>query len=594
MIRATTMKADSGNAADAILGPALARGQANDVAIEFGDGRTTYAELNADANRIGNAFKPHLAKGDRALLLLKDSPLFIAAFLGFIRIGAVSVPLSTRLSAADLAFVMRDSEAKVLLIDDEFLPLLRDACAAGGNSPQLVVVRGRPEPGATPLDEMIANADPKLQSSLASPDDAAFWLYTSGSTGTPKAAVHCHGDVTVGDAYFEAFGYGPGERVFSSSKLFFAFALGHSLIGGLRTGSTVVLYEGWPDGHAIASVVEKHRPTIMLSVPAFFRTLLREGQAASPAFKEVRCYISAGESLPESLYRRWQETTGRAIVEGIGLTETVFMIVSGTPDHHLVGATGKPMPYAQTRLMDGEDVVTEPDTPGVLWTKMGSLCRGYWRQPDKTSAAFQDGWFRTGDVFVVGRDGWWRHQGRADDLLKISGQWVSPAEIEECAATVPGVAEAVVVGVPDADGLVRLAMFVVAADEPSEALKQSIQQKLLGTLSKYKCPRNIVFVDVVPRTATGKVRRFRLRDWLTADLLRRLMRALGLDMNQIAAAHPNVVIEMQMRCAKCENDARCAHDLDGGDASSYHEYCPNAELLIEMKTAEGRSAKASA
>ncbi len=578
------------NATDELLGPALARGQANDTAILFGDIAVTYGELAGNVNRIGNALKPHLAASARALLLLKDSPDFVAAFLGIIRIGAVAVPLNTRSSAKDLAFVMEDSEADVLLVDSEFLSIYREAIALGGRSPGLVVVRGNAEKAGPTFDELTAGAASALETAPTAADDVAFWLYTSGTTGKPKAAMHCHGDVTAGDQFMAAFGYGPGTRVFSSSKMFFTFALCGVLIGGLRTGSTLVLYDGWPDGDAIAAIVERYRPTIMLSVPAFFRNLLREGLAARPGFKAVRYYISAGEALPESLYVRWLEATGRPIIEGIGTTETIFMMISGTPESHHPGATGKPMPFAETKLVDDGLVISEPDRPGVLWVKMKSLCRGYWRRPDVTAAAFQDGWFRTGDVFVVGQDGWWRHQGRGDDLLKVSGQYVSPTEIEECAATVPGVAEAVVVGVPDRDGLIRLAMFLVAADGPSETLKQRVQEKLIATLSKYKCPRNVVFVDVLPRTVTGKVRRFRLREWVKADLLSRLMRELDLDMEQIAAANPKLLIEMQGRCVTCESQERCLHDLEGGDSiNDFQEYCPNAEVLVQMQLAQGAS-----
>ncbi|MGA7453239.1 MAG: benzoate-CoA ligase family protein [Rhodoplanes sp.] len=578
------------NAADELLGPTLKCGGANNVAILFGDAKFTYGELNATANRFGNALKPNLPSGARALLLLKDSPDFVAAFLGIMRIGAVVVPLSTRSSAGDFAFVMEDSEARVLLIDEEFLPLYRDAIALGKRSPDLVIVRGTQGQGFPTIDAFTRDAASELDSAPTMATDVAFWLYTSGTTGVPKGAMHRHGDVTVGDSYLKAFGFGPGERVFSSSKMFFAFALGHVLIGGLRTGSTLVLYDGWPDGNAIAVMVERFRPSIMLSVPAFFRNLLREGQAMQPAFKAVRYYISAGESLPESLYLRWREVTGRPIIEGIGATETIFMMISGTPEEHKPGATGKPMPYVEAKLVDDDRLVTEAETPGVLWVRMGSLCSGYWRQPDKTAASFRDGWFRTGDVFVVGSDGWWRHQGRGDDLLKISGQWVSPSEIEECAITAPGVAEAVVVGVPDRDGLIRLAMFLVAAEGASEGLKRMVQEKLLATLSKYKCPRNIVFVDVIPRTPTGKVRRFRLRQWLTADLLGRLMQALSLDFAQVAAAQPQVIIEMQRRCAMCESQERCMHDLEEGViADAYQEFCPNAETLVQMQFARQTS-----
>ncbi len=573
------------NAADAILEPTLARGRGEDIAILFGDAKITFNELNADVNRFANAVQPFLAKSDRALLLLKDSPTFVAAHLGIMRAGAVAVALSTRSSAGDLAFAIADSAAKMILIEEEFLPLYEQAIGRTDQRPALVAVRGTQTGALRSIDDLLANARSDFESASTAAHDMAFWLYTSGTTGKPKAAIHCHGDVAVGDWYMEAFGYGPGERVFASSKLFFAFPLGHVLIGGLRSGATIILHDGWPDGDVIAAVVERHRPTLMLSVPAFYRGLLRDGFASRPGFKTVRCYLSAGESLPESLYNRWLEATGAPIVEGIGATETMFMMVGGTPADHRPGATGKPLPYVETRLLDLEDQpVSAAQSPGILWVKMDSLCRGYWRQPDKTRAAFRDGWFRTGDVFIVDEGGWWYHQGRADDLLKISGQWVSPAEIEECASTVPGVSEAIVVGAQDEDGLVRLTMFLVAQDGSSDALQQRVQQKLLETLSRYKCPRQIVFIDAVPRTATGKARRFRLRQWVAANFLVRLLRALRLDPVKVESIQPQLVRDMQRKCVACECQERCAADLDQGSSeTNYQRYCPNAEILVSMR-----------
>ena len=335
------------NASDEILGPTLAGGRGGDIAILFGDQAISFDELDAQVNRFGNALRPYLAKGDRALLLLKDSPDFVAAFLGIMRIGAVAVPISTRLTAEDLAFVMADSGAKALIIDDDFLPAYRRAVEINGRRPDLVAVRGRTVEGTRKLDDVLAGVGSDRPTAATTTDDMAYWLYSSGTTGRPKATIHVHGNLSTGDRFLEAFGFGPGQLVFSSSKLFFAYALGHVLIGGLRTGSTIILFDGWPDGEAIARMVERYRPTIMVSVPAFYRSLLRDNLAGRPCFKAVRRYMSAGESLPESLYARWLEATGVPIVEGIGATETIFLMVGGTPASHLPGATGKPFPIAR-------------------------------------------------------------------------------------------------------------------------------------------------------------------------------------------------------------------------------------------------------
>lgn len=586
------------NAADEILGPSLAAGRGGDAAILFKDQTITFDDLDAAANRFGNALKPYLGKGDRALLVLKDSPDFVGAFLGIMRIGAVAVPISTRLTAEDLAFVLIDSGAKVLLVDDDFLPQYRRAIEINGRRPDLVAVRGGEIEGARKLEDVLAGAATDRPAVTTVAGDPAFWLYSSGTTGRPKGAIHVHGNLSTGDRFLEIFGFGPGQRVFSSSKLFFAYALGHVLLGGLRSGSTIILFDGWPDGEAIADMVERYRPTIMASVPAFYRLLLRDATAEQPCFKNVRRYISAGEALPESLYSRWLEATGVPITEGIGATETIWLMVGGTPTAHKPGATGKPFPYCEAKLLDLDDrPVTSPEEPGVLWVRMNSLCRGYWQQPQKTAAAFRDGWYRTGDVFVVDRDGWWFHQGRADDLLKISGQWVSPSEIEECAVTVRGVAEAIVVGAQDEDGLVRLTLFLVAPGEDPDALYQKVQDKLLGTLSKYKCPRRIVFMEAIPRTATGKARRFQLRNWISKNLMPRLLRHIGLDPAMVEKEAPQLFRHMQSKCAMCDSHDNCAAALDeDADFEVFSEFCPNASEFVTLRRGladtAGRSAPA--
>ncbi len=506
------------NAADEILAPRIATGRDRAPAL-IADGRTlSYADLDALTARYGHGLRSGgVGRGDRVLLLLNDSADFVAAWLAAVRIGAVAVPLNTRMDAAQLRLPIEDSRCAALLVEDEYLPQYRQIAPELTHRPALLAVRGAAPAGERSLDDLVADQPTVLASEAMDPDDMAYWLYTSGTTGTPKAAVHRHGEVEIADRYLcEALGVRQGDRLFSSSKLFFAFALGHCLIGGLRAGATVILHPGWPDAAAIAEVVARHRPHVVFSVPTFYRNLLRDGVAETEPFRNVRRYVSAGEKLPEALYHRWREATGVGILEGIGATETLLLMVAGTPEAHRPGATGRPLPWVEARLLDDDErPVTEPGRPGVLWARMATVAKGYWNQPEKTAAAFRDGWFRTGDQFSVDPDGWWTHHGRADDMLKISGQWVSPAEIEEAAQAIPGVADAACVGTTNDDGLTRLALFVAAADAGAEAaLEETLRDGLEARLPRFKLPRSVHFVAEIPRTATGKVQRFRLREML--------------------------------------------------------------------------------
>lgn len=508
------------NAATALLAPSLTAGRGGDPAILFGKRTITYAELDRESSRFGNAFlAAGLERGDRVLLMVGDRPDFLFAYLGAMKAGGVAVGLNVRLAADDLAFVIDDSGARLLVIDEMFLPLYEQAAARTVNKP-LVAVADRHCAGYRGLQELLVGQPDNLVAATMDPDDMAFWLYTSGTTGRPKGAVHRHRMVLAADRFLGGvLGVGPGDRLFCSSKLFFAFALGHCLIGALRLGATVILYEGWPSPEAIAEVVETHRPTLLFSVPTFYRNLLRDGIAESQAFRGVRHFVSAGEKLPESIFERWLMATDKPIIEGIGATETVFLFLANRPHDYRPGSCGRPTPGTEVQLRDEEGrAVNETGVPGLLWVRIDSLAARYWQQPERTEAAFHDGWYCTGDIFVLDEDGVYHHQGRGDDMLKVSGQWVSPAEIEEQVLRHPGISDAAVVGVPNADGLVRLTLFAVPNDPhaDTEALTEDVRQSLMGALSIYKCPRRIVLIDQMPRTATGKIQRFLLRQ-MVAD-----------------------------------------------------------------------------
>lgn len=508
MTAAQRQKNPLNNASDQILGWQVAAGLGRRAAILADARMVTYEQLLARVNRVGNALMAGgIRPGDRVVLLMTDTPEMVAAFLAVMKVGAIAIALNTRGSSREIGHAIADTSCVAVFTDPAMRPLLDLAQESGSHRPGLVV------------DDVAAFGDghsPALEAHPVAITDEAFMIYTSGTTGAAKAAIHCHGDVRIGDLHLKQnFGVAPGDRVFSTSKLFFAFALGHSLIASLKCGATIILHDGWPDSASVAAIVERHAPTILLSVPTLYRNLLRDGAASRPAFRRIRHFISAGERLPESVFADWFKATGQPILEGIGATETVFLGIANTPTAYRMGSSGRPQPWAQVKLV-GEDgkPVRDPGQTGILWLKMESVAAGYWNRPDKTAESFQRGWYRTGDVFSVDAEGWWHHHGRGDDMLKISGQWVSPAEIEEHALKLAGIAEVAAVGVTNEDGLVRLGLAVVRADHAPapEVLEATLRQHFERSLSIYKCPRRIRFVDEMPRTVTGKLQRFRVRD----------------------------------------------------------------------------------
>lgn len=514
------------NAADEIIGRPLALGLGDRIAMVSGERSVSYRELDAMVNRSGNALERHgVGRGERVLLLMDDSPEMVAAYLGTLRIGAVAVALNVRLASRDLRYVIEDSDCRVLFVDAQFVDIYGEIAETLTQRPLVVVHDGASSVADVTLEAFVAGCADVLASAPTAPGDIAYWLYSSGTTGRPKAVMHRHDSVLIADHMErDYFGVTPEDRIFTTSKMFFGWALGHSMMGGLRSGATVIVAPGWPEPARILEVIERQHPTVMFSTPVMYRNLLREGASATPAMRGIRHFLSAGEKLPESLYARWLEVCGKPIIDGIGASETVFLFLVNSAREQRPGSCGKRVPWAEVRLVDedGEEITT-PDTPGQIAIRTQAQFAGYWKQPELTAKALRDGWYYPGDMFSFDRDGYWYHQGRADDMLKISGQWVSPSEIESCAMSTDGIAEAAVVGIAQDDSLTRLVLVAVARDPDADRaqLAEAVQATLKANLSIYKCPRTIRFVDELPRTATGKIQKYRLREMLAASVSQR-------------------------------------------------------------------------
>ena len=472
--------ADRFNLAEYFVDRHVAEGRGAKIALVTEAGALTYAEVLALVNQAGNALRGlGVGRGDRVLLLLPDGPDFVAAYFGAARIGAVAAPTSTALRAADYAYFLKESEARAVVVHQS----LREQVAA---APNVVVAPGW-------LDGQPAEMDPATTRG----DDPAFWLWTSGSTGAPKAAVHRHGDwLPCCEGYARGvLGIGPHDATFSSSKLFHAYGLGNSLLFPFYTGASSVLYAGRPQPRAILEMAEKRRPTLFFSVPTLYAAMLTETDAGNPyKLDGVRLGVSAAEPLPAEIGRRWKQRFGFELLDGVGSTEAL----------HIYLSSGRPVPGYHLRLTEDGD----------LWVRGASVTPGYWNRPELSAARLQDGWFWTGDKFTMDLEGRYIYAGRSDDMFRVSGQWVSPAEVEAVLVEHPAVLESAVAPFEDENSLLKPKAYVVLKPgaAPDEALARELREFVKSRIAPHKYPRRIDFLEELPKTATGKIQRFKLRE----------------------------------------------------------------------------------
>jgi benzoate-CoA ligase family protein len=503
------------NAAVDLVDRHLAEGRGEKVAFVDDRTRLTYADLAEQVNRAGNAL---LALGvrreQRVVLILQDSITFPVLFLGAIKIGAVPVPVNTLLTAEDYDGLLRDSRAVALVVSaalfDKVSPIL-----AGQPFLEHVVIDGTvASPGATlALAPLLERASPALAAAPTTADDVAFWLYTSGSTGKFKGAVHLHADmVQTAELYaVGVLGLREDDVVFSAAKLFFAYGLGNTLSFPLRVGATAVLMAERPTALAVRKRLVEAEPTVFCGVPTLFASLLADTGLERPP--RLRVSTSAGEALPRDLGERWRERMGSDILDGIGSTEMLHIFISNRPGDVRYGTTGKVVPGYEVKILDEHGAPVPPGHVGDLWVSGPSSAPCYWNRRDLSRATFHGPWTRTGDHYLCDEQGYYVYQGRSDDMLKVGGIYVSPFEVEAALVSHEKVLEVAVVAHKDEHGLVKPKALVVLKDleQASETLADELRAYVKSLLAPYKYPRWVEFVRELPKTATGKIQRFKLR-----------------------------------------------------------------------------------
>ncbi len=484
-------------------------GRAHKIAVVDVDGEHSYGEITRAANRFANLLEAiGVHPEQRILLVLDDTVAFSICFLGAIKAGVVPIPLNTLFTADDYAFIIEDSRAAALFASPGHIDRLNDADSIPG------YVTGPPEQGFASFDEALAAQDHHAPTFASRADDVAFWLYTSGTTGRPKGAMHAHSDLlATADRYaLEVLQLDEQDVVFSAAKLFFAYGLGNSLTFPFAVGATVVLHDGPPAADTIKALIDRHHPTVFFGVPTLYAMLLNTGQIPA-AGHHLRLAVSAGEALPEAILKRWQDATGIAILDGIGSTEMLHIYISNRPDDVRPGTSGTPVPGYQVKLTDDDAGVVADGEMGDLHVSGPSLALGYWNRRALNQSTFQGGWMRTGDKYRRDASGAYVYCGRSDDLLKVGGVYVSPMEVENALLEHDAVAEAAVIGAVDEDELVKPKAFVVTTADVTadDTLATALIEHVRTTLASYKRPRWVEFLEVLPKTATGKIQRYKLR-----------------------------------------------------------------------------------
>jgi len=515
------------NAADYFMDRNIRQGRGHKIAVYTENRTYTYNDLQKMTNKTANGFRElGVRVDDRIMILMLDVPQFYAVFWGAMKIGAVPIPVNNMRTPADYEFYLNDSRAKTLVVSEQLLPLVTKIKGDLLYLRDMIVI-SETTGAHIPFKQKYRHAPATLKTEYTTKDDVGFWLYSSGSTGSPKGAIHSQYDMVVTSDAFgkQVLGLTEDDICFSAARLFFAYGLGNGMYFPLAVGGAAVLNSGPPNPESVFRHLVKFRPTVFFGIPTLYGQMLeykekedREKGATADANSEhelssVRICVSAGEALPPDIFYRWKKRFGIEIIDGIGSTELLHIFLSNRPGEIRPGSTGKPVPGYELKLVDEEGQEVPKGEIGTLHVKGDSMAQQYWRKREKTRSTMQGEWINTGDKYYVDDDGFYWCAGRADDMLKVGGIWVSPVEVENCLSQHPDVLECAVVGHNDEKGLAKPKAYVVlkSGAKPSEELAEELKTWVLERLAKFKYPRWIEFLDELPKSTTGKIQRFKLR-----------------------------------------------------------------------------------
>ena len=506
------------NMAGMLIDEPIRQGLGHKTAIFYEDQKLTYDDVYIAANKTGNMLsRLGVLREQRVLLLLPDCPEFFFNVIGIMKIGAVAVPLNTMLQPKDYLYFLNDSRAVVLVVAREFLPMIEEVIGEARYLKEIVVVGETKNPKYLNYYQEMAKDSFELIPADTTKDDAAFWLYSSGTTGSPKGAIHLHHDMVYAANYFNSAitNLTPSDRVFSVSKLFFSYGNVNSLYLPLLSGAAVILNSQRPDPAMILEIITKHKPTVFFGVPTSYSSILRAIDEGNHTYdlSSVRLFISAGENLPPSLWRKWKDRFGAEIYDGIGSTEVGYIYIANRPEEIKPGSSGKALPGYEIKIVDELNQEVSPGQVGNMIVKSDGIAAGYWNKHHKNVNAFNGAWYTTGDQFYVDEEGFFWYTGRSDDMVKVGGIWVSPIEVETILLEHPSVQECAVVGQMDQNGLLKTAAFVILSTgiQGNEEITAQLLEYLKAKTAPHKVPRWIHYPNELPKTASGKTQRFKLR-----------------------------------------------------------------------------------